>query len=96
MPKEDNPCNIMTDRTQRKWIVKRRTDAGGWTKAQLEALGESWPPKAGWLNRAAAAHLTREQIMNFSRASTDYHRRTQEKFDEAMKGVTFTVIQLVP
>ncbi|BBL73188.1 hypothetical protein [Methylomagnum ishizawai] len=33
----------------REWAETYKTPAGGWTKAQLAAIGVAWPPPRGWL-----------------------------------------------
>lgn len=42
----------------RTWIKAHKTPGGGWTKAQLRALGVSWPPQKGWLSRIVGQPLT--------------------------------------
>lgn len=35
----------------RQWLDEYRTPRGAWKAAQLQALGVSWPPRAGWRTR---------------------------------------------
>lgn len=47
-------------------IMQCRTPTGGWCKAQLEALGVSWPPKQGWLKEVVGMELTEQQFAQFT------------------------------
>ena len=32
----------------KEFLMNNRTIKGSWTRAQIEALGISWPPRSGW------------------------------------------------
>lgn len=49
----------------REYVHAHRTAAGGWTKAQLAALGVSWPPTKGWLTAIIGLEITDDQAMRF-------------------------------
>ncbi|MCW1820804.1 MULTISPECIES: hypothetical protein [Mycolicibacterium] len=44
----------MTEDEARAYIESRRTEAGGWTRAQLAEWGVAWPPPKGWKADLAA------------------------------------------
>lgn len=37
-------------RVTKKWLNEHKTPKGGWTKKQIQALGLSYPPVAGWMS----------------------------------------------
>ncbi len=41
------------------------TDAGGWTRAQIQALGIKWPPRHGWLQGLVGQQVTAAQWKEF-------------------------------
>jgi len=41
------------------------TERGGWTKAQLSAIGIDWPPIRGWIDKVAGSLITDEQWQEF-------------------------------
>lgn len=71
------PLGLARDymRISREFIHEHRTARGGWTHAQCHALGESWPPSKGWIERAISKDLTQEQIGDFMR----FKSRAQSK-----------------
>ena len=42
----------------RDYIMLHRTEAGSWTRPQLKALGVTWPPNAGWVERSIGSDLS--------------------------------------
>jgi hypothetical protein len=38
-------------RITREWLFEHQTDAGSWTRDQLQAVGVKWPPLQGWIGR---------------------------------------------
>ena len=51
------------------WIHAHRTGRGGWTRDQVEAIGESWPPTRGWTTRAVGRDITDEARAVFERST---------------------------
>jgi hypothetical protein len=49
----------------KKYINSHRTDKGGITKAQVEALGLKWTPPAGWVKRLVGTEISDEQARKF-------------------------------
>ena len=49
----------------REWIEANKTKAGGWRNAQLVQLGESWPPRHGWIERAVGKQISDEAYAAF-------------------------------
>ena len=46
-------------------VDSARTDNGGLTKHQLEAIGIEWPPKKGSINSKIGTEITQEQLEQF-------------------------------
>jgi hypothetical protein len=46
-------------------IDQNRTEFGGWTMAQMAALGVSWPPRHGWLTKLIGTEIPDEQWQKF-------------------------------
>lgn len=42
----------------RSWLDQFRTPGRAWNKVQMDALGVSWPPKNGWLDRAIGTEIS--------------------------------------
>ncbi len=49
----------------RQLLMQHRTPKGAWTKAQLLALGLSWPPRHGWMEEVVGKELTERQYNQF-------------------------------
>ena len=52
----------------REWIEQHRSDRGGLTRTQIEALGETWPPLHGWRRRAEGKQISDEARAQFEMA----------------------------
>jgi hypothetical protein len=52
-------------KVSREWIDQFCTEAGGWTRDQLEVIGIEWPPIKGWKAKAIGRELTDEQRLRF-------------------------------
>jgi hypothetical protein len=63
------------------WIDRHRSDRGGWTRTQIEVLGESWPLKAGWRRRAVGRQITDEARAQFERALRSTQARRAATLD---------------
>jgi hypothetical protein len=55
----------------REWIRAHATPKGGYTRAQLEAIGVPWPPVAGWPDRVIGQEISEEQRRIFERQIVD-------------------------
>jgi 5-methylcytosine-specific restriction endonuclease McrA len=64
LPAPKNPPKAPMKIT-REFIEAHRTERGGWTNKQCQALGEKYAPVKGWIERAIAADHTPEAIANF-------------------------------
>jgi len=42
----------------KEWIREHTTKSGGWTMAQLDAIGVKWPPQNGWINKLAGTQIS--------------------------------------
>jgi predicted oxidoreductase len=51
---------VETFTVTRRWIEAFRTEKGGWTRSQLEAIGVEWPPIHGWKDRAEGRQISLE------------------------------------
>lgn len=49
----------------KEFIQQHKTDYGGWTKAQIEALGLKWPPRHGWQERLVGKEISAEAAQRF-------------------------------
>ena len=49
------------------FIHKHRTPRGGFSRAQMYALGVEWPPRRGWIIEAARREHTEEAVAAFVR-----------------------------
>ncbi len=50
-----------------EWLNNQRTEQGGFTQLQVEALGLSWPPAQGWLKRQIGRDIPFEMAYEFER-----------------------------
>lgn len=41
----------------REWLFSHQTEAGSWTRDQLEAVGVKWPPAQGWIERIVGCQI---------------------------------------
>lgn len=49
-----------------KWLNKHRTPRGGFSRAQIEALGLTWPPQSGWLKNHVGREISDEIAQQFA------------------------------
>ena len=54
----------------KKWIMENRTVKGAWTKAQIHALGMTWPPRKGWIGEIVGKMITDENARLFEASKT--------------------------
>jgi len=67
----------ITEAWLRGWAAK---NGGGWSGAQLEAIGEKWPPRRGWLKRAIGREIDDKQRQAFEESRiTGSNPNTQVK-----------------
>lgn len=52
-----------------EWLKKHATARGGYTKAQMQALGLAWPPVAGWQKAAVGMVVPMDHAQKFEAAS---------------------------
>jgi hypothetical protein len=52
------------------WIFAYRTAAGGWTSAQLQAIGLGFPPRKGWVDRSVGILISDRARYNFELRQT--------------------------
>jgi hypothetical protein len=65
----------------REWIEAHRTPRGGWTRLQIEALGEPWPPPHGWRRRAVGRQITDRSRAQFELALRSRQARADATLD---------------
>jgi hypothetical protein len=57
---KDEPMIVTRD-----FLEAHRSARGGWTRAQLAAIGVPWPPPAGWMGRIVGTEITEAQRAAF-------------------------------
>lgn len=55
----------------KEFIEGNRSSSGGWNNSQLVMIGESWPPKRGWLKRAIGREISDEAAQKFIQFGKD-------------------------
>lgn len=58
-------------RITKEWIFDNRTDKGGWTRAQLSAVGVEWPARSGWIDRLVGQTISDEIAKKFERVPSN-------------------------
>lgn len=53
----------------KEWLQKYKTKSGGYTKAQINALGMEWPPRKGWEKDIVGLDITELDARIFEKAS---------------------------
>ena len=66
---------------EKSWVMKFRTPRGAWTREQLAALGVSWPPRKGWVERIEGTMISLYQKNQF----IDGHARALLKFEKSKR-----------
>ena len=51
----------------REIIEQHKTEKGGWTRAQLQAIGVGWPPPRGWVQAVIGREISAEDFRVFTR-----------------------------
>ena len=54
----------------RDWLFNHQTDAGSWTRDQLEAVGVKWPPSSGWIERIFGCQINEVTQRRFEQRLT--------------------------
>lgn len=49
----------------REWLFSHQTEAGSWTRDQLEAVGVNWPPMTGWIDRIVGCQINEITQLRF-------------------------------
>lgn len=62
-----------------EWIHRYASDAGGWNRKQLEAIGVSWPPSSGWIARLAGKELSDQRKVLFESLRGQNQTRSDAK-----------------
>ena len=63
-------------RITREFIFAGISDAGGWSRAQVEELGVEWPLKSGWIDLILGkeiSNLAAETFINLKNAHITGH-----------------------
>lgn len=58
-------AGVRMHKVTEQWIRDHATAKGGWKRRQLELIGERWPPKPGWIDKAVGREITDEQRAEF-------------------------------
>lgn len=48
-----------------QWLLDHRTNSGGYTKAQIDALKIPYPPRKGWKQQVKGMEITESQRKRF-------------------------------
>lgn len=68
-------------------IEAGKSDAGGWTRQQIESLGISWPPREGWKTRLIGTVIEKSRLEKFmSLKNTSKKMRSREANGEKVSG----------
>ena len=54
------------------FLMENRTAKGGWTRAQIEALGIQYPPKHGWHEEIIGKEFSQAEVDAFLAARMIY------------------------
>lgn len=68
----------------REFILKHQTANGAWTRAQLNALGVSWPPINGWLRALVGTTITQQQADAFIQGATIFAKNQATRTPQAL------------
>ena len=49
------------------WIQNNKTKGGGWTRAQLVAIGVTWPPPKDWIRQVIGKTINQDNQAAFER-----------------------------
>lgn len=49
----------------KQYLLDNRTSKGGFSKAQINALGIEWPPQSGWMDFLEGSVLSEKQRIEF-------------------------------
>ena len=77
----------------KEWVMKHRTRRGGWTRAQILALGLDYPVKTCWIDELVGKHIRPSQATAFeqSKAETASKQKSAEKKAEALSDVNSAI-----
>ena len=67
----------------KQYINSHRTPRGAFTKAQVEALGIKWPPRAGWINRVIGEVISTEQAKKFEGGKSQRAKKSKNDLEKA-------------
>lgn len=60
-------------------MEEHRTARGGWRNAQLVQLGESWPPRKGWVLRVIGREISDEAALAFETYAVERANRVEKQ-----------------
>lgn len=63
----------------REWLLNNRTESGSWTRAQLDAIDISWPPREGWMRLVTGTEINESQRQRFERGKHIKTNRTKNR-----------------
>jgi hypothetical protein len=78
----------------KKYINSHRTDKGGITRAQVEALGLKWTPQAGWVKRLVGTEISDEQARKFEEGKLIKVKTTKTSINKAFSLFVNTIEDL--
>jgi len=52
-------------RVTRAWLEENRTPMGGFRSVQALMVGEPWPVRSGWMDRAIGRNITKQAVASF-------------------------------
>lgn len=71
-------------------IFANRTNKGGWTYAQMEALGVTIPPKNGWIESLHNTDISEEQFARFIEGRNIRAGKLRQMKRAALRSADFT------
>jgi len=71
-------------RVTRQWLRQHASGNGGWTRAQLAAIGVSWPPPKGWVDSLIGSEIEERVRDEFERLC-NRENLTRERAEAAVR-----------
>lgn len=63
-------------------LASAKTEAGGYTRAQLEVLGVTWPPTKGWPSALIGKEVEQEIWDRFLNARLELSKVRKQQFQQ--------------
>ena len=70
-----------------KYLIDNATKRGGYTKAQVLALGLSWPLPSGWKKKIIGTEITDSQAARFELAKTQFKAKVPANMDKIISNL---------